>query len=86
MNQRVLVELIELTQNVMFCMPGLVFLGGGEFRDLLLRWGTSSWCRNVGSGGEGASAGRTHFLYILVGERHGLIRRVAPSNNNDRWP
>ena len=69
----------------LFVCPVRCFLGGGQ-RDMLARWGTSPWCRNVGPGGERASAGRPHFLYILVGERHGPIRRTAPSNNNDRWP
>ena len=38
-----------------------------RFRDRLM-------CQNVGSGGECASAGRPHYLYVLVGAS-GLIRR-----------
>jgi hypothetical protein len=42
---------------------------------LIAQWKHHCNCRNIGGGGERASQGQPHYVYCLVGERHGLIRR-----------
>ena len=44
-------------------------------QDLLERWGGQFLCHNIGKGGERASAGMPHFVYVLVGPP--LQRRPA---------
>lgn len=45
---------------------------------VLRRWLDWPGCLNVGTGGERPSAGSPHFVYVLEGQGHGLIRRRAP--------
>ena len=44
-------------------------------QELLERWGGKFLCHNVGKGGERASAGMPHFVYVLAGPP--LLRRSA---------
>ena len=45
-------------------------------RRLIARWRDHTCCTNVGPGGERASAGRPHYVYVLEGAEHGLMRRA----------
>lgn len=48
-------------------------------RQLLQIHRAHPYCTNVASGGERASAGSPHYLYVLVGQAPGLIRRRPPA-------
>lgn len=45
-------------------------------RDLLVTYGNVFGCLNASAGGERASAGSPHFLYLLVGQ-DSLLRRPS---------
>ena len=44
-------------------------------QDLIQQWGGHFLCTNVGAGGERASAGMPHYVYVLEGSA--LLRRSA---------